>query len=84
MSLQIKAISAYQLPPRRLLNSIIGGLTVLEAFLLSVWIVLHAVMFWNWYTTYTKGYDYGKQHDMSDWLEQCASCSLATSLPGCF
>lgn len=60
--MQIKAISAYQLPPRRLLEYIIGGLTVLEAFLLSVWIVLHAVMFWNWYTTYTKGYDYGKQH----------------------
>lgn len=70
--MQIKAISAWQLPPRGVWMFLVGGLSVLEGFLLAVWLVLHAVMFWNWYTNYVKGYDYGEQHCRL----QCVSCIL--------
>ncbi len=40
--------------------TVMGGLTVLEAFLLAIWITLNVVMLWNWYYYYTEPYDYGE------------------------
>ncbi len=40
--------------------TVMGGLTVLEAILLAIWITLNVVMLWNWYYYYTEPYDYGE------------------------
>ncbi len=40
--------------------TVMGGLTVLEAILLAIWITLNVVMLWNWYYYYTESYDYGE------------------------
>ena len=34
--------------------TVMGGLTVLEAFLLAIWITLNVVVRWNWYYYYTE------------------------------
>ena len=39
---------------------LMGGLTVLEALLLTSWITLNVVMLWNWYYYYEEPYNYGK------------------------
>ena len=57
--LQIQTVGGYELWPRKFWMFAMGGLTIAEGILLAVWIVVHAVMFWNWYTSYIKPYDYG-------------------------
>lgn len=46
--------------PRKFWMTVMGGLTVLEAILLAIWITLNVVMLWNWYYYYTEPYDYGE------------------------
>ncbi len=39
--------------------ALMGGLDVMEAFLLTSWIGLNVIMLWNWYHYYTEPYTYG-------------------------
>ncbi|KAL0041029.1 hypothetical protein WJX77_002724 [Trebouxia sp. C0004] len=55
---QCKSAGSYQMYPRKFWMTVMGGLTVLEAFLLAIWITLNVVMLWNWYYYYTVPYDY--------------------------
>ena len=47
---------------------LMGGLNVMEAFLLTSWMALNVIMLWNWYHYYTEPDNYGKVftllHDM--------------------
>ena len=36
-----------------------GGLTIVESVLMACWIAVHAVMLWNIYWYYTRGYRHG-------------------------
>ncbi|KAL0045657.1 hypothetical protein WJX82_000761 [Trebouxia sp. C0006] len=55
---QFKSAGSYQMYPRKFWMTVMGGLTVLEAILLAIWITLNVVMLWNWYYYYTESYDY--------------------------
>lgn len=54
--------------------TVMGGLTVLEALLLAIWITLNVVMLWNWYYYYTEPYNYGELFTISLHKNRRASC----------
>ena len=77
--LQFKSAGSYQMYPRKFWMTVMGGLTVLEAFLLAIWITLNVVMLWNWYCYYTEPYDYGESmplHKNQDKWQPMLKCQL--------
>ena len=63
--------------------TVMGGLTVLEAILLAIWITLNVVMLWNWYYYYTEPYDYGESTRLHKNQVKSMSKSMLTSCKSC-